>query len=152
MSLSIALGAVADTSSALIFVNNGALLFSLFLRLGITAVLQLADGVPVILVMGQDKRWLRCFRFSNRVGSYCLPCMCAQSCLTLCNSMDCSPPDSSVHGIFQERTLEWVAVSSSRGSPQPRGWTQVSFVSCIGRCFVYHCTPRKPHYLPGVYV
>lgn len=63
MSLGIALGAVADTSSALIFVNNGALLFSLFLRLGITAVLQLADGVPVILVMGQDKRWLHPYRF-----------------------------------------------------------------------------------------
>ena len=88
------------------FVNNGALLFSLFLRLGITAVLQLADGVPVILVMGQDKRWLRCFRFSNRVGSYRLPCMCAQSCVTLCNPIYCSPPDSSVHGIFQQRTLE----------------------------------------------
>ena len=38
----------------------------------------------------------------------------------LCNPMDCSPPDSSVHGILQARTLEWVAMSSSRGSSQPR--------------------------------
>ena len=46
-----------------------------------------------------------------------VPCLCcAQSCLTLCDPMDCSPPDSSVHGIFQARILEWVAVSYSRGS------------------------------------
>ena len=37
-----------------------------------------------------------------------------QSCLTLCDPMDCSPPGSSVHGILQARTLEWVAISSSR--------------------------------------
>ena len=37
----------------------------------------------------------------------------AQSCLTLCDPVDCSPPDSSVHGIFQARTLEWVAISFS---------------------------------------
>ena len=39
-----------------------------------------------------------------------------QSCLTLCNPMDCSPPSSSVHGIFQARILEWVAMPSSKGS------------------------------------
>ena len=38
-----------------------------------------------------------------------------QSCLTLCNRVDCSPPGSSVHGILQARILEWVAISSSRG-------------------------------------
>ena len=40
----------------------------------------------------------------------------AQSCLILCDPMDCSLPGSSVHGIFQERVLEWVAISFSRGS------------------------------------
>ena len=40
----------------------------------------------------------------------------AQSCLTLCNTMDCSPPGSSVHGIFQARILEGVAMQSARGS------------------------------------
>ena len=44
----------------------------------------------------------------------------AQSCLTLCNPMDCSLPGSSTHGIFQARVLEWVAISFSRGSSQPR--------------------------------
>ena len=43
----------------------------------------------------------------------------AQSCLTLCDPMDCSPPGSSVHGILQARTLEWVAISSARGSSNP---------------------------------
>ena len=44
----------------------------------------------------------------------------AQSCPTLCDPIDCSPPGSSVHGIFQARVLEWVAISFSRGSSQPR--------------------------------
>ena len=44
----------------------------------------------------------------------------AQSCPTLCDPMDCSPPGSSVHGIFQARVLEWVAISFSRGSSQPK--------------------------------
>ena len=45
--------------------------------------------------------------------------MCAkslQSCLTVCDPMDCSPPGSSVHGILQASILEWIAVPSSRGS------------------------------------
>ena len=43
----------------------------------------------------------------------------AQSGRTLCNPMDCSPPGSSVHGVFQARTLEWVAISFSRDLPDP---------------------------------
>ena len=53
-----------------------------------------------------------------------------QSCLTLCNLMDCSPPGSSVHWILQARLLEWIAIFSSSGSSQPRGRTGIS---CIGR-------------------
>ena len=49
--------------------------------------------------------------------------VCAQSCPALCNPMDCSPPDSSVYGIFQARILEWNATSSSRESSQPRDQT-----------------------------
>ena len=56
-----------------------------------------------------------------------------QSCLTLCDPMDCSLPSSSVHGIFQARTLEWVAISFSRGSFQPRDRTQISHTA--GRRF-----------------
>ena len=47
-------------------------------------------------------------------------------CVQLCNPMDCSLPGSSIHGIFQARILEWVAISFSRESSQPRDWTQVS--------------------------
>ena len=46
-------------------------------------------------------------------------CVHAQACLTLCDPVDCSPPGFSVHGILQARVLEWVAISSSRGSSDP---------------------------------
>ena len=49
----------------------------------------------------------------------------AQSCPILCHPMDCSPPGSSDRGILQARTLEWVAMPSSRGSSRPRDRTQV---------------------------
>ena len=61
----------------------------------------------------------------------------AQSCPTLCDPMDCSLPGSSVHGILQPGKLEWVSISFSRGSSQPRNRTQVSCVSCIDRCIPY---------------
>ena len=53
-------------------------------------------------------------------------CVCSvtQSCLTFCNPMGYSLPGSSVHGIFQARILEWVAISSSRGSSRTRDQTQ----------------------------
>ena len=65
-------------------------------------------------------------------------CVCAQSCLTLCDPMNCSRPGSSVQGIFQARILEWVAISFSRGSSQLRDWTHVSCVSYVGRQILYH--------------
>ena len=52
----------------------------------------------------------------------------AQSCPALCDTTDCNPPGSSVHGIFQGRILEWVATSYSRGSSWPKNRTQVSFI------------------------
>ena len=47
-------------------------------------------------------------------------CLVTKLCLTLCGPMDCSPPGSFVYGIFQARILEWVAISSSKGSSWPR--------------------------------
>ena len=64
-----------------------------------------------------------------------------QSYLTLCNPVDCSPPGSSVHGVSQARKLEWVAISSSRGSSRPRDGTQVSRIA--GRLFTTE-PPGKP--------
>ena len=56
-------------------------------------------------------------------------CLVAQSCLALCNPMECSPPGSSLHGILQASILEWVATPFSRGFSQPRFWTQVSRIA-----------------------
>ena len=60
-----------------------------------------------------------------------------QSCPTHCDPMNCSLPGSSAHSVFQARILEWVAISSSRRSFWPRGWTHVSCVSCTGRQILY---------------
>ena len=64
----------------------------------------------------------------------CAPSV-AQSCPTLCNPTDYSPPGSSVHRIFQARNLEWVAISFSWGSFQPRDQTCIFRVSCIADGF-----------------
>ena len=52
-----------------------------------------------------------------------------QSSPTICDPMDSSPPDSSVHGILQARILEWVAIYFSRGSSWPWDWTLVSYIA-----------------------
>ena len=57
----------------------------------------------------------------------------SQSCPTLCDPMDCSLPGFSVRGILQARILEWVTISFSRGSSQPRDQTRVSCTA--GRFF-----------------
>ena len=73
--------------------------------------------------------------------------MCAnllQSCPTLCNTVDCSPPGSSVHRILQAGMLEWVAIPSPGELPDrppppaPRDGTHISYMSCIGRWVLYH--------------
>ena len=68
-----------------------------------------------------------------------------QSCLTLCNHMDCSPPGSSVHGILQVRILEWVAIPFSRGPSWPQDQTQVFWIA--GRFFTSWAT-REAQTLP----
>ena len=65
---------------------------------------------------------------------------CISVLLVMSNPMDCSPPDSSVHGISQARILEWVAISSFRRSSWPRDQTCVSFSPCINRWILHHGT------------
>ena len=74
--------------------------------------------------------------------SYCVSIiiLVAQPCLTLCHPMDCSLPGSSVHRILQERILEWVAISFSRGSSWPRDQT---WISCIEGRFLTFWTTRE---------
>ena len=63
-------------------------------------------------------------------------CLVADSCPTLCDPMDCSPPGFSVHGVLvHSRILQWVAISFSRGSSWFRDWT---CISCISRQILYH--------------
>ena len=69
----------------------------------------------------------------------------AQSCRTLCDPMDCSPPGSSLQGIFQARILEWVAISFSRGASWSRDWTRVSGI--VGRRFTIWATRCAPGYI-----
>ena len=71
---------------------------------------------------------------------HCCACSAAQFCPTLCDSLDCSPPGSFVHGISQARILEWVAISFSRVSSWSRNRT---WVSCIGRRILYHWATRE---------
>jgi len=83
--------------------------------------------------------------------SECIFCLClvAQSCLTFCDPFDCSPPGSSVHEILQARILEWVAMSSSRGSSQPRDQTQVSHIA--GRFFTIWATREAQIFCLAIY-
>ena len=61
--------------------------------------------------------------------SLCAEYRHVQSCPILCGPVDCSPPGSSDHGVFQARILEWVAISFSRGFSPPRDRTQVSCIA-----------------------
>ena len=75
---------------------------------------------------------------------YVCVCTHTQFCLILCNPIDCSPPGSSVHGIFQARILEWVAISYTGDFPNPG----IKSEPCISRI-----KPRSPalqvHSLPS---
>ena len=70
-------------------------------------------------------------------------CEVALLCPTLCDSMNCSLPGSSVHGILQARILEWVAMPSSRGSSQCKDRTCASRVSCLAGGF-FTAEPLRP--------
>ena len=84
---------------------------------------------------GEEEDLTRAFFFKVYIVG-----MHVQSCLTLCDPMDHSPPDPSVHGILQARILERAAISSSRESFRPRDWT---CVSCIDRQILYHWATWK---------
>ena len=71
------------------------------------------------------------------VCCYCCCCLVAKSYPALCNSMDCSLPGSSVHGILQTITLQWVAVSFFKGSSQSRDRTQDYLEYCCNIQYIY---------------
>ena len=75
--------------------------------------------------------------FSEYTCIYCC-CLGTKSCLTLCDPMDYSRQPPLVHGILQARILDWIAISDSRGSSQPRDQTRVSYIA--GRVFTIWAT------------
>ena len=104
----------------------------------------------------QPRKWTRVSCIAGRfftnwaiiMGEAKYVCMGAQSCLTLCDPMDCSPPVSSVHGILQTRILKWVAISHFRGSSQD--WTYISSVSC--RNIIHQHDHRRFVTTPGIHI
>ena len=108
-------------------------------------------------------QWVHLFVFQPLPQAQALPCslpcfifiiICStlpplslsvsQSCLILCNTMDCNQPGSSVHGILQTRVLEWVAISLSSGSSPIRNWTHISLIA--GRFFTSRTTREALQY------
>ena len=65
-------------------------------------------------------------------------CLVTQSCLTLCDPIECNPPGFPVHGVLHARIVERVAIPFSRRSSLPRNRTRVSYISCIGKWVLYH--------------
>ena len=104
----------------------------------------LISGSETVLKHGK-KTWYSCTspsikpgntRCSSVISWLCVSvCSVAQSRPALCDPMNCRLSGSSVQGIFQERILEWVAISFSSGSSRPRNQTDAS---CIGRQILYH--------------
>ena len=89
-----------------------------------------------------------CFIFIINWIHVCLCAQSLQSCLTLCNPTDCSPPGSLSMGFFQARILEWVVMPSSRGSSQPRDQTPIClhFLHCRQILSLPIELPGKPEY------
>ena len=84
---------------------------------------------------------LHCHRLriiSRPHGAERVACVLLPSCVRLCDPMDCSPPGFSIHGVSLARILEWVAISSSRGSSRPRDQTHVSCIA--GEFFTHRAT------------
>ena len=79
--------------------------------------------------------------------SICMYAKLLQSCLTLCDSMVCSPPGFTVHGILQARILEWVAMPSSRGSSKTRDGTRISTSPALADLFFTTSTTWEAHSL-----
>ena len=105
---------------------------------------------PLAVLIGscdwpEDLLWGRWYRVVLYLATFSVlmstmyPCACSLNHVLLCDPMDCRPPGSSVHGISQARVLEWVAISSSRESSQPRDQIPISCSSCISRHILYHC-------------
>ena len=75
------------------------------------------------------------WNYHSIVNWLCMHAKLLRSYPTLCDPMDCGPPDPSVHGILQVKTLEWIAMPSSKGSYRSMDWSHVFWGSCIADRF-----------------
>ena len=109
------------------------------------------SNAPILPSTNKDNFFLDTKKKYYMLQLHCVVLFCAksfQSCLTLWDPIDCSPPGSSVQGILQARLLEWVSKSSSRRSSWSRNRTHLSRISCIGRQILYHwATWEDPSYI-----
>ena len=87
--------------------------------------------------MEERASWARGCSLRKKTSEW-VKALVIQACPTLCDPVDSSPPGSSVHGILQARTLEWVAIPFSRESSQPKGRTPISYIT--GRFFTVWAT------------
>ena len=86
-----------------------------------------------------DTSSLNCFEVCLMLAQ----CSVSQLCPAVFDPMDCSPVFSSVHGIFQERILQWIVISFSRVSSLPRDWTWISHIA--GRIFTIWDIRKSTH-------
>ena len=117
---------------------------------------------PINLIKISQRTWIEFLWRGNtkvqkkvfNITNHLCVCVCThnQSSLTLRNLMDCSPPGSSVHGIFQARILEWIAFSFCRGSSWLRDRTHVSCISCTAGRFFTTAPPGKPEELIQLHI
>ena len=127
---------------------NYSLFIHLLMDIWVSSFLQLNKTAININIHVLNSVWMFSFHLSRRgrVEPYCMfnimKVKVGQSCSTLCDSMD-----STVHGIFQARILEWIAFPSSRESSQPRDWTQVSCIA--GGFFSSWATREAQEYWSG---
>ena len=123
-------------------------------RVGLIVWVWLFRGCLPIRTIIHPASFMTCFPFPGLPSNYQFSptdlqnlknfCLVAQLCLTICDSLNYGPPGSSVHGDFQARILDWVAVAFSRGSSQPWDRTQVSLSS--GRFFTIWATREAQEY------
>ena len=102
--------------------------------------LQAGHCCMFLLDEGSESRHRASPSHQTQVSRKWVLCIYAQSCPTLCNPMDCSPPGSSVHGILQARILKWVACPPPGDLPDPGDWTHISCIFCIGSQVLHLCT------------
>ena len=95
---------------------------------GLRLFMTRTHGVSPYDIPAPSVRWLHWKRKRLSEDSSRTPAKPLQSCPTLCNTMDCHPPGSSVYGILQARIPEWVAMPSSRVSSLPRDRTSISYL------------------------